>query len=167
MRREKPRDLGQHRQDGAGQSSLGAHNRAEFAQEKNRRRLASIVGGLPVPCAFRIGTAEGALHAGAQHGPIYAAAAFEIGEKQARGRGDGRGVARIGRSIDDLRRRERGAGRTWHWGTSGEQGRVEPRGALSTPTGSNPFQPSSDSQGRRLMMLVPIADLVANLADAE
>src|SRR3546814_2685572 len=59
---EKARDLGQHRQRGGGRSGLGAKGRAELAQEQDRRRLAGVVGGLPVPGTGGVGGAEDGLH---------------------------------------------------------------------------------------------------------
>src|SRR3546814_10626729 len=64
---EKARDLGQHRQRGGGRSGLGAKGRAELAQEQDRRRLAGVVGGLPVPGTGGVGGAEDGLHRGTQH----------------------------------------------------------------------------------------------------
>ena len=59
---KKAGDLGQHRQHGDGRSYPREHGGAELAQEQDGRRLASIVGGLPVPGAIGVGTAEGGDH---------------------------------------------------------------------------------------------------------
>ena len=64
----------------AGERGPGAHGRAELAKEQDGRRLAGVIGDLPVPGAGRVGGAEGSLHRGAQDGGIDATAAFEIGK---------------------------------------------------------------------------------------
>ena len=60
---EKSRDLGQHRQQGGGRRRSRPHGGAEFAQEQDRRRLAGIVGGLPIPGAIGVGTGIGGIAA--------------------------------------------------------------------------------------------------------
>ena len=59
---KKARDLGQHRQHGGGRRCPRAHGGAELAQEQDRRRLAGVIGGLPVPGAIGVGAAEGGVH---------------------------------------------------------------------------------------------------------
>ena len=73
-----------------------AHGRTEFAQEQDRRRLAGVVGGLPVPGAFGVGAAEGVLHRGAEHGASMRRPRSRWGRRP-RGLGDARGlVAGVG-----------------------------------------------------------------------
>ena len=88
---EKARDLRQHRQRGGRRPGFAEKRVAVFAEEQDRRRLAGVVGGLPIPGAGRIGGAEGGLHSGAQDAGVDAASAFEIGEKKPRGLSDGGG----------------------------------------------------------------------------
>ena len=96
---EKARDLGQHRQHSGGRRGFGAKGRTEFAQEQNRRCLASFIGSLPFPCAGRIGGAESGLHRGAQHSSIDATAVFEIVEDEPGGCDDaGSGIGIGGRA---------------------------------------------------------------------
>ena len=65
----------------AGDAALRTHGRTELAQEQDRRRLAGVVGRLPVPGAVGVGGAEGAFHRGAQHRRVDAPAPFEIRKK--------------------------------------------------------------------------------------
>src|SRR6266436_8691277 len=51
------------------------------SKEQNGRRFTGVIGGLPVPGARSIGSAEGSFHRGAQAGGIDSATAFEIGQK--------------------------------------------------------------------------------------
>ena len=74
-------------------------------QEQDGRRLTDVIGGLPVPGAGCIGGAEGRLHGAAQDGRINATAAFEIGQKLARGLNDSGGE-----SCSGTDRKRRGAG---------------------------------------------------------
>ena len=62
-----------------------AHGGPEFAQEQDLRRLAGVVGGLPVPGAFGVGTAEGCFIAARSAWASMARPAFEIGQQQAGG----------------------------------------------------------------------------------
>ena len=66
LRREQRRELAEHGEEGCRRSRAGAHGGAELAQEQDLRRLAGIVGKLPIPGAFRVGTAERGLHRRAQ-----------------------------------------------------------------------------------------------------
>ena len=91
---EKARDLRQHRQHGGRRSGARAHGGTELAQEQDGRRLAGVVGGLPVPGAVGIGAAEGGLHGGAQDRRVDALAAFEMGKNEPRGLSDGGGCRR-------------------------------------------------------------------------
>ena len=116
---------------------------AVFAQEQDRRRLAGVIGGLPVPGASRIGGAEGGLHRGAQDAGVDAASAFEIGEKKPRGLSDGGGCRR-----ERWRGRAggRGTGRIRHEGDLGRAGTGRAARALSLdPIGSNPSRQASRS----------------------
>ena len=107
---EKARDLGQHRQQGGGRRRPRAHGGAEFAQEQDRRRLAGIVGGLPVPGAIGVGTAEGGVHGCAERRCIDALAAFEMGKDDPRGMSQRVGGRRSGRRDRERRGREGGRG---------------------------------------------------------
>ena len=125
---------------------LRADGWAELAQEQDRRRLAGVVGGLPVPGAGGVGAAEGALHGGAQCDRVDALAAFEMRQKKPRGVSEAMRHVGFGASEGEQRRVcSRWSGNDRHGETSGERERVEPRGALSDPAGSNPSRPSSSS----------------------
>ena len=87
----KRRDLGQHREQGGRGIGPRPHRRTELAQEQHLRGLASLVGGLPVPDAIGVGTAEARHHGGAQRLGIDGAAAFEIGQQQSCGGDEGGG----------------------------------------------------------------------------
>ena len=91
VRRQQGRDLGQHGEQGGRGIGPRPHRRTELAQEQHLRGLASLVGGLPVPDAVGVGTAEARQHGGAQHLGIDGAAAFEIGQQQPGGGDEGRG----------------------------------------------------------------------------
>ena len=91
MGREKAGDLREHRQRRGRRPGFAEKRLAVFAQEQHGRRLAGVIGGLPVPGAGRIGGAEGGLHGGAQDDGVDALAAFEMREKMQGGRGDGGG----------------------------------------------------------------------------
>ena len=89
MGREQSRQLGQHRQHGAGRSRPRLHRRPEFAQEQDGGRLAGLVGGFPVPGAGGIGSAEGRFHRRAEHAGVDALPALEMGKKPPGSAGDG------------------------------------------------------------------------------
>jgi hypothetical protein len=89
VRRQQVRDSGEQRQHGGRRRCLCANSRAEFAQEQYRRHFARFISGLPVPCARRVGAAEGGLHGGSKHLRIHARAAFEMGKQDPRGVGYG------------------------------------------------------------------------------
>ena len=71
----------EHRQHRGRRAGLGAHGRAELAKEQDGRRLAGVIGGLPVPGASGVGGAEGGFHGAAQDGGIDATAALEISRR--------------------------------------------------------------------------------------
>ncbi len=124
---------------------LGTHGDAIPSQEQDGRRLAGVIGGLPVPGAGRIGGTEGGLHRAAQDGGIDAPAAFEIGQKLPRSPYDSGG-----NNCGGTHRERRGTGaadeRFGHGRMSfGERERVEPPGALLNRRGSNPSRPRSSS----------------------
>ena len=134
---QKGRDLGQHRQYGGGRGCPREHGGAELAQEQDGRRLASIVGGLPVPGAIGVGTAEGGDHGCAEHRCVDTLAAFEMGQDHPCGMNQ-----RVGRNRNERRDRARygreggrGSGNHRHEGNLGRAGtgRAEGR-SLSTPT---------------------------------
>ena len=104
--REKRRDLLDHREPRGRRSGFAENRRSVFALEQHLRRLASVAGGLPVPGAFGVGTAEGALHHCTQGARIDGAAAFEVGEQGARG-----GEDRLGGRGKAGSHRKRGGGR--------------------------------------------------------
>ena len=58
VRRQQGRDLRQHGEQRRRRAGAGTHGGTELAQEQHLRRLAGVVGGLPVPGAFGIGAAE-------------------------------------------------------------------------------------------------------------
>ena len=136
----------------AAASPRGPHRGAELAQEQDLRRLAGLVGGLPIPGAFGVGTAEGRRHGGAQRLGIDGAAAFKIGKQQLRGGDEARkrcsGVAA---------ERAKAARPQWrpkpnkivHGESPGERERAEPAGRSLDPAGSNPSRPSSHSHGHQ------------------
>ena len=127
-----------------GRAGAGAHGGTELAQEQDLRRLAGVVGGLPIPGALGVRTAEGRRHGSAKRLRVDGAAALEIGEQQLRGNQERCGC--VGQ------RRWRPQARAWprrrkwsSWETSRRAGTGEPPGALSAPCGSNPSRPSSPS----------------------
>ena len=134
---KKARDLGQHRQHGGRRSCPRAHGGAELAQEQDGRRLAGVVGGLPVPGAIGVGTAEGGDHGCAERRCVDTLAAFEMGKDDPRGMSQRVGGRRSGRRDRERRGREggRGSGIRRHEGNLGRAGtgRAEGR-SLSTPT---------------------------------
>ena len=87
MRRNERREFFQHSEECTARCGALAHRRCKLAQEQNLRRLAGVVGDLPIPSAFRVRTAEGRAHRIAQRLRIDCASAFKIGEEQP-GRGD-------------------------------------------------------------------------------
>ena len=133
------RDLGQHRQHGGGRRGPRAHGRAELAQEQDRRRLAGVVGGLPVPGALGVGAAEGGLHR------VRAASAHRCAGRARDGEGGSArperarrpSPERAARRSGQRRGREggRGSGSRSSWREPREsRERVEPTGrSLSTP----------------------------------
>ncbi len=88
--RQKLRDLRQHRQHGGRRCGFGADCRAELAQEQDRRRLACVIGGFPIPGAGCVGGAEGGVHRAAQRGGVDPRAACEMRQEEARRFGDTR-----------------------------------------------------------------------------
>jgi len=87
MRRNERREFFQHREEYAARYCALAHRWPELAQEQNLRHLAGVVGGLPVPRAFRVRAADCDAHRIAQRLRIDCASAFKIGEEQP-GRGE-------------------------------------------------------------------------------
>lgn len=85
---KKARNLRQHRQHSGRRCGTRKHRWTEFADEQSRRRLADVVGGLPVPRTAGIGTGEGGFHRRAQAGGVDTTATFEVGKDQSRGRND-------------------------------------------------------------------------------
>ena len=108
----------------AGDRALARMATPYRAQDQDGRRLAGVIGGLPVPGAGRIGGTEGGLRRAAQNGGIDAPAAFEIGQKLPRSLHDGGARLRVahiesGAALAPLRRvsvmggsRRAGKGRT-------------------------------------------------------
>ncbi len=143
---EKARDLGQHRQHGGGRRGPRAHGRAEFAQEQHRRRLAGVVGGLPVPGALGVGTAEGGVHRGAERRRIDALAAFEMGkDASARHEPARRPVAGAGGATGSgaAAKAAAEAGFVRHGGNLGRAGtgRAEGRSLSTPPAQTRPGHP--------------------------
>ena len=122
------------------------------SQEQDGRRLAGVIGGLPVPGAGRIGGAEGCLHGVAQDGGVDAPSPFEIGQKLPRSLARRRRCRRRTRA-----RRGRGGRRARRFVMKGFLGRAgtgrTARRSLWTAAGSNPSRPASRSRhaaGRRV-----------------
>ena len=147
---KKARDLGQHRQHGGRRRGPRAHGRTELAQEQDRRRLAGVVGGLPVPGAVGVGAAEGGLHRRAERRRIDALAAFEMGKKMLRGLASASAVAGAsGASGSGAAAKAAAEAEVVVMeGTSGERERVEPRGALSRPHRLKPVPAVLSLSGR-------------------
>jgi hypothetical protein len=120
---------------GSRRPSRSPHDRAELAHEQHGRRLAGVVGRLPVPGAGRIGAAEGVLHGGAQDDRIDAATAFEVREKKMSGGDNAIGqIDRRGGERAQRRLRGHGDGNIRHGGDLGRAGTVRTRRrSLSTP----------------------------------
>jgi hypothetical protein len=78
-------ELRQHGQIARRRRRARAHGRPELAQEQDLGDLARLVGGLPVPCAFRFGRAEGGDHRNAQRACIDRDATREIGHQEVSG----------------------------------------------------------------------------------
>ena len=158
--RKQARDPHQHRQHGARRRRLGAHRGAIPSQEQDGRRLAGVIGGLPVPGTGRIGGTKRRLHGVAQSGGIDAAAALEIGQELSRSP-DNRG----GNNCGGTHRERRGAGaaddeiRSWE-DSFGEREWAEPPGALlktaaaqtlpgpALPLGSSPTKMGTGAERR-------------------
>ena len=111
-----------------------AHGRAELAQEQDGRRLAGVVGRLPVPGAGGVGGAEGVLHGGAQASARRcgwprsrwgrrSCAALAIAAASSASWRSGSGAAATAAAEAEMIVMEE---------TSGERERAEPPGALST-----------------------------------
>ena len=129
----------EHRQHRGRRSGLDTDSRAKLAKEQNGCCLADIIGGLPVPDASGVRSAEGSFHGIAQDSGINTTAALEINHELSRGL-DGGG----GKSCSGAHRKRRGGSaageRFGHDGISfGEQGRVEPSGALLKTRRLKPF----------------------------
>ena len=88
--RKEARNPQQHRQHGGRRRRLGAHGGAIPSQEQDGRRLAGVIGRLPVPGAGRVRSAKRCLHRVAQNSGVDAPTPFEIGQKLARSLNDGR-----------------------------------------------------------------------------
>ena len=67
-------------------AGLAAHGASVALQEQHQRRLGRLVGGLPEPCAVRVGGAEGGGHGIAQGAGIEGPTGFQDGQQGA-GRG--------------------------------------------------------------------------------
>ena len=100
------------------------------SQEQDGRRLAGVIGGLPVPGAGRIGGAKRRLHGAAQNSGVDAPTPFEIGQKLSRSPND-----RGGNNCGGTHRERRGAGaadeRFGHGRDFSESGNGPNRPALS------------------------------------
>lgn len=106
---QQPGDPGQQRQCRRRRTGCAQQRRAVFAQKQNRRRFASLVGGLPVPSACGVGTIEGAGQGVAQQGGVDPSALFEMGQEVARRPMDGLG--RVGDDGMSGRRGRNGGGK--------------------------------------------------------
>ena len=142
---EKSRDLGQHRQQGGGRRRSRPHGGAKFAQKQDRRRLAGIVGGLPVPGAIGVGTAESGFHGCPERRCIDALAALEMGKNDPRGMNQRVGCRRSGRRDRERRGRKGGrvSGSVRHEGNLGRAGtgRTEGRSLSIPPAQTRPGRP--------------------------
>src|SRR3546814_16878136 len=100
MGRQQGADRLEQRQRGGRRYGFTENRRTVFTQEQNLRRLAGVIGGLPVPGAVRIGAVKRSLHRGAQRTGVDGAAAFEVGQDEGGGgedRSAGHGETRRGR----------------------------------------------------------------------
>src|SRR5213075_2118501 len=82
--RQTARDSREHRQHRGRRAGLDTDSGTKLAKEQNCRRLADIIGGLPVPDASSVGSAEGSFHCAAQDSGINAAAALKINHELSR-----------------------------------------------------------------------------------
>ena len=145
MRGQQAGDPGEHWRHGGGGSGARAHGRAEFAKKQNGRRLAGVIGGLPIPGAVSIGAAKGGFHRSAQQGRVDALAALEMRKEALRGLGNANG--RVGAVKRGGKRRSREAGRgsenighggnLWRAGT----GRADGRSLSTSPAQTLPGRP--------------------------
>ena len=106
---EQRRHLLDHRQRGERRRGFAEDRVPVFAQEQNLRRLAGVVGGLPIPGAIGIGAAERGLHRATQGPRVDGAAAFEIGQDE-RGGGENGPSGRGETGRNRKRRRRMGDG---------------------------------------------------------
>ena len=124
----------------------GAHAAPEFPEEEDRRRLAGVVGGLPIPRAFGVRTTERRGHRLPQHGGVNAAAASQILEQGLGGDAGRKGNSgRMGADTGAVAAATAPAGVTFMVGCPGERERANRPGALSQPDRLNPLRPSSSS----------------------
>ena len=100
MRRQETGDPGEGGKPCRRRRGFAEKRLSVFAQEQNGRRLAGVIGCLPVPGAGRIGSVEGRFHRGAQHGSVDALAAFEMGKQEIGGGKNGRRRAKRRGRID-------------------------------------------------------------------
>ena len=137
------RDLRQHGEKRGRRARAPAHAAPELAQEQNRRRLASVIGGLPVPGAIGVGAAKGGGHSFAQGRGVDGLAARERIEEGMRRSHERRGnIGRVRRRIG----RGRAGGRRdehIHGGDLGRAGWDEPAGRSlwARPAQTRPGRP--------------------------
>ncbi len=100
--RQQPCDLGQRGEPCSRRCGFAEKRLSVFAQEQHGRRLAGVVGRLPVPGTTGVGGAEGLFHGRAEDRGVDRTAVFEMRKEMAGGGEDCGGRRRVGRE------RERG-----------------------------------------------------------
>ena len=144
---EKAGDLGQGGKPGCRRVGFTEQRLSVFAEEEDGRRLAGVIGRLPIPGTGGVGGAERGFHGGAQDRSVDALAALEMWEEMLGG-GDDRagGVGTVARrQLRGLVGRDRR--KVVHEGKPRESGNGRAgRRSLSDRTGSNPFRQPSPSQ---------------------
>ena len=142
--RQEPGNFRKLRQDCRRRPGFAEKCIAVFAQEEDGRRLAGIIGGLPVPSAGGIGRAEGGLHGAAQRGGVDTLTAFQMRQQQT---GSGENAGR-GLSVMVERKRRgggcrRGCGNHVHRGFLGRASQDQAgQRSLSTAPAQTPSGPS-------------------------
>ena len=96
MRRQKVGDFRQRERPAAGEPDLRKKRTSVFAEEQDGRRLAGVIGRLPVPGAGGVRRAEGGFHRRARGRGVNTLAAFEMRQQQAGRREDWLLEVRVG-----------------------------------------------------------------------
>ena len=118
--REQVRHLRQHLQQRGGRRGARGHGAAEPPQEQDGRRLAGVVGALPIPRAFGIAAAECLLHRSAEPRGIDPSSTFKVRKQQLRGvQQGGRMIGSFGRTGEERGSGSRDSGGRRHEGSLG------------------------------------------------